>query len=110
MGTSKNLPYGRLPMTNIIYCVVKPCNTSSITAVCRLENDICHIRNSARVPVFREPLMKFSLIILNIKKLIKEQRLFLFILIISSSWSSLHSYNYYFAECYVFFSDEKIRQ
>ena len=27
--------------------------------------------------------MKFSLIILNIKKLIKEQRLFLFILIIS---------------------------
>ena len=60
MGTSKNLPHGRLPMTDIIYCVAKPCNTSSITAVCRLENDICHIRNSARVPVFREPLIKFG--------------------------------------------------
>ena len=35
-GTSKNLPHGRLPMTHIIYCVDKPCNTQSITAVCRL--------------------------------------------------------------------------
>ena len=63
-GTSKNLPHGRLPMTNIIYCVAKPCNTSSITAVRRLVTDICHIRNSARVPVFREP----HNIVLNLKK------------------------------------------
>ena len=55
MGTSKNLPHGELSMTNIISCVVKPCNTQSITAVCRLVTDICHIRNFARVPVFREP-------------------------------------------------------
>ena len=55
-GTSKNLPHGELSMTNIISCVVKPCNTQSITAVCRLVTDICHIRNFARVPVFREPL------------------------------------------------------
>ncbi len=54
-GTSKNLPHGELSMTNIICCVDKPCNTSSITAVCRLVTDICHIRNFARVPVFREP-------------------------------------------------------
>ena len=56
MGTSKNLPHSELSMTNIIYCVAIPCNTSSITAVCRLVTDICQIRNSARVPFFREPL------------------------------------------------------
>ncbi len=60
MGTSKNLPHGELSMTNIISCVVKPCNTQSITAVCRLVTDICHIRNFARVPVFREPQMKIK--------------------------------------------------
>lgn len=47
-------------MTNIIYCVDKPCNTSSIAAVCRLATDMCHIRNSACVPVFKEPLMYIS--------------------------------------------------
>ncbi|MBR6581476.1 MAG: hypothetical protein IKK66_09295, partial [Ruminococcus sp.] len=47
---------GKLSMPNITYCVAKPCNTSSITAVCRLVTDICHTRNFARVPVFREPL------------------------------------------------------
>ena len=57
MGTSKNLPHGRLSMINIIYCVVKPCNTQSIAAACRLITNICHERNSARVPVFREPLI-----------------------------------------------------
>ncbi|MBR2954685.1 MAG: hypothetical protein IKC21_00785 [Ruminococcus sp.] len=47
-------------MTNIIYCVDKPCNTQSITAVCRLVTDVCHVRNFTRVPFFREPLIKFQ--------------------------------------------------
>lgn len=56
MGTSKNLPHGDLAVSFSAYCVVKPCNTYSITAAFRLVCEKIHIRNLARVPVFREPL------------------------------------------------------
>ena len=66
MGTSKKPPHGELPMTNIIYCVDKPCDTQSITAVCRLVTDICHVRNFARVPFFKEP--RYIIFLLVVEK------------------------------------------
>ena len=61
MGTSKNLLLGKFSMTLFICCVNKPCNTSSITAVCCLAAEQSHIRKFASntkyclVSVFREP-------------------------------------------------------
>ena len=60
MVTSENLLRGSFSMTCIICCVVKPWNTSSITAVWRLAADTIHVRKSARVPVFRGSLNVIS--------------------------------------------------
>ncbi len=60
METSKKIPHSEFSMTNIIYSVAKSCDTSSITAVCRLATDICHVRNFTLVPVFREEFITLS--------------------------------------------------